>query len=82
MLCVSMGKRRGRPPLPTRERRTDLFCVRLNDDERRRLQRLSGLLALVRLADVLREGLLALEEREAGRAEPAPRAPPVDKKPT
>mgnify|MGYP001610689770 CR=1 FL=1 len=74
MLYVDMGKRRGRPPLPEQDKRTDLFCVRLNDPERRRLQRLSGVLGLVRLADVIREGLLALEEREANKmAELAPK---------
>lgn len=72
-----MAKRRGRPFLSEEDRRTDLYCVRLNNQERRRLQRLSGILA-ARLADVLREGLLALEEREARKAALAssPRAPP------
>lgn len=65
-----MEKRRGRPPLPEEDRRTDPFCVRLNNQERRRLQRLSGILDLVRLADVFREGLLALEEREAKKLAP------------
>lgn len=72
-----MGEKskRGRPPLPEQQKRTDLFCVRLNNDERRRLQRLSGLLDMVRLADVLREGLLALEEREANKGVPPPPVP-------
>ncbi len=77
MLFVDMAKRRGRPFLSEEDRRTDLYCVRLNNGERRRLYRLSGVLA-ARLADVFREGLLALEERERHKeqAAEAPRAPP------
>lgn len=73
MLIVIMGdKKRGRPFLPEEQKRTDIFWVRLNNEERRRLQRLSGLLDFARLADVFREGLLALEEREAEKAQGVP----------
>lgn len=65
---MSEPKRKGRPVLPPHLKRTELSWVRLNAGERRRLQRLSGLLDMVREADVLREGLLALEEREAEKA--------------
>ena len=73
--------------MPADEKRTDPYCVRLNRKERRLLLWLSGRLALVRLADVFREGLLALQAREAEAPEPpslAPgrpaRAPPPDPK--
>lgn len=76
MLCVDMAKRRGRPPLSEEDKRNDFYCVRLNRRESRRLARLSGVLSIARLADVFREGLLALEEREAERALPLVRPPP------
>ncbi len=50
----------GRRCLSLQERRVDRYRVNLNAAERRRLQRLSGQLQ-VREAEVLREGLLALE---------------------
>lgn len=60
-------RRLGRPRLSDSERRDDSYMVRCNTEETLRLRRLSGSLCL-RDAEVFREGLLALEEREAKKA--------------
>lgn len=54
----------GRLPLSPDERRTEMYWVRLNGEERRLLQKLSGQLQILRHADLFREGLKALKERE------------------
>lgn len=56
--------RPGRPRLSDEERRDDTYMVRCNTKETLRLRRLSGVLCMSD-AEVFREGLLALEDREA-----------------
>lgn len=69
--------RYGRPPLSEEERRDDIYMVRCNTEETLRLRRLSGTLAM-RDAEVFREGILALEEREANKAAPLLRSAPQE----